>query len=96
MHKRSYYIVNGITVYRLAATPFLLLLVYYGQFSLFKWLLALSFCTDMIDGYLARKFRVVSVFGAKMDSIADDLTVMVGCVGLFLLDKEFIYHFKHG
>jgi len=94
MHKRSYYIVNGITIYRLAATPFLLLLVYYGQFSLFKWLLALSFCTDMIDGYLARKFRVVSVFGAKMDSIADDLTVVVGCVGLFLLDKEFIYRFQ--
>ena len=56
---------------------------------MFKWFLALSFFTDAIDGFLARRFKVVSVMGAKVDSIADDLTVLVGMIGLYFLKQEF-------
>lgn len=90
MVKQSYYLVNGITVYRLIAAPVLIWLILTGQPDVFKWLLALSFFTDSIDGYLARKYKVVSVLGAKLDSVADDLTVVAGIIGLFVFKPAFI------
>lgn len=90
MQKSSYYIINGITLYRLIAAPFLLYLVITKQPDLFKWLLAASFFTDAIDGFLARRYKVVSMLGAKLDSWADDLTVVAGVIGLFILKPGFI------
>jgi phosphatidylglycerophosphate synthase len=90
MKKYSYYIINSITLYRLIAAPFLLYLIVTAHADLFRWLLAVSFFTDAIDGYLARKYRVTSIMGAKLDSIGDDLTVIVGVIGLFVLKPEFI------
>ena len=90
MKKSSYYIINGITLYRLIAAPFLLFLILTKQADIFKWLLAVSFFTDAIDGFLARKYKVASIMGAKLDSIGDDLTVIAGVVGLFVLKTEFI------
>jgi phosphatidylglycerophosphate synthase len=90
MKKKSYYIINGITLYRLIAAPFLLFLIITKQAELFKWFLGISFFTDAIDGYLARRYKVVSVMGAKLDSWGDDLTVVAGVVGLFVLKPDFI------
>lgn len=90
MHRRSYYIINGITIYRLAASLLLLYLVLLKREDIFKWLLGLSFFTDAIDGFLARKYKVVSVAGARIDSIADDLTVLMAVLGVVVLKPEFI------
>jgi phosphatidylglycerophosphate synthase len=90
MTKRSYYIVNGITVYRLIAAPVMIILIFTGNLEIFKWLLPVSFFTDLIDGYLARKFKVISIMGAKLDSIADDLTIAAAIVGLFVFRFTFI------
>ena len=90
MKKNSYYIINSITLYRLAAAPVLLILVFLKETDIFKWLLAFSFFTDAIDGYLARRYKVVSVMGAKLDSWGDDLTVIAGMIGLFIIKPEFI------
>ena len=90
MKKNSYYIINSITLYRLIAAPFLLLLVFTKEVNLFKWLLAFSFFTDAIDGHLARRYKVVSIMGAKLDSWGDDLTVIAGTIGLFVIKPEFI------
>jgi CDP-diacylglycerol--glycerol-3-phosphate 3-phosphatidyltransferase len=38
----------------------------------------------------ARKFKVTSILGTKLDSIGDDLTVLVGLIALFVLKLEFI------
>lgn len=90
MVRQSYYLVNGITLYRLVAAPVLLWLILTRELDVFKWLLAVSFFTDAIDGYLARKYKVVSVMGAKLDSIADDLTVVAATIGLFVFKPAFI------
>ena len=92
MHKRSYYIVNSITLYRMIAAPLLLLLIINHQPEIFKWLLAISFLTDAIDGYFARKYTVISKFGAKLDSIADDLTIAVAMIGMGVFQPEFLMH----
>lgn len=90
MQKRSYYIVNGITLYRLLAAPLLIVLIIYNKPGIFKWLLVLSFFTDAIDGYLARRFRVASILGSKLDSIADDLTILAALAGMFVFKQEFL------
>ena len=77
-------------MYRLLAAPVLLYLIITRQADLFKWLLALSFFTDAIDGFLARRYKTVSIIGAKLDSIGDDLTVVAGVIGLFVLKPDFI------
>src|SRR5688572_26443897 len=52
------------------------------------WLLLAAFlfilaaATDALDGYLARRWRVVSVFGRVMDPFADKLLVIGGFVFL--------------
>ena len=89
-HKQAWYVINGITLYRTIAAPFLLVLLFTKQYDIFKWLLAVSFFTDLVDGYLARKFKVTSILGTKLDSIGDDLTVLVGLVALFVLKFTFI------
>ena len=67
--------VNSITLYRLLASLLLLYFIVINDLFTFKWLLLVSFFTDAIDGFLARKFKVTTVMGSKFDSIADDLTV---------------------
>jgi len=90
MNKPSYYAVNAITLYRLLAAPLLLILLLNQQLILFKWLLALSFLTDAIDGYLARKYKATSIFGSILDSVSDDLTIAVAIIGITLVNPEFL------
>lgn len=80
---------NAITLYRLLAAPVLLFLILNRHTWIFAWLLGFSFFTDVLDGFLARRFGVGSVAGALLDSIADDLTVVVGIIGLFYIRPRF-------
>lgn len=89
-HRTAWYVINGITLYRIIAAPALLILLFAGKYEIFKWLLPVSFFTDLIDGFLARKYKVTSVLGTRLDSIGDDLTVLVGVIGLFYLEWGFI------
>ncbi len=70
--------------------PVLLVFIFTGAYDLFKCLLPLSYFTDMIDGYLARKFNIASTGGARLDSIADDVNVLVSITGLFVFKMDFI------
>jgi cardiolipin synthase len=88
--KNAYYIVNGITFYRLLAVPVLLFFVFTRQHDVFKWLLAISFFTDALDGWMARRLKVTSEFGSRLDSIADDLTFLAAVVGMIVLKPAFL------
>lgn len=89
-NRRAYFLINAITLYRLAASFILLLCLIKGQIIVFRWLLLLSFFTDSIDGWLARRYKVVSVGGARLDSMADDMTVLMGVAGMLVFNPEFI------
>jgi phosphatidylglycerophosphate synthase len=88
--KRNYYLVNAITTYRLLASPILVILVFTNHYDLFKWMLAISFATDAIDGFLARRLKVMSKLGSKLDSVADDFTIIAATVGVFVFKHDFI------
>lgn len=89
-HKRIYYLVNAITLYRIITIPVLGWLLYTRQDQLFNWGVAISFFTDLIDGFLARRFKVTSIAGTKLDSIGDDLTVAMALTGLIVRYPGFI------
>lgn len=78
-------------MYRLLVAPVLVFLIFNNNLDLFKWMIAISFFTDLIDGVLARKFRITSVFGSKLDSMADDLTIVAAIIGVFVLKSGFLY-----
>ena len=90
MQHKSYYIINGITLYRLITAPVLAILIIFGKPDLFRWMLAISFFTDAIDGYLARKYKVTSIAGAKLDSLADYLTIIVSVAGIAVFKPDFL------
>lgn len=90
MINKNFYIINAITLYRLLAAPVLLVLIFFKEQKIFACMLAISFFTDLIDGYLARKFNATSIFGSRMDSIADDLTIFSAIVATFVFRFAFI------
>ena len=90
MARTVYYMINAITLYRLLAAPLLIFLAFIHQLNLFRRLLAISFCTDAFDGYLARKYKTTSIFGAKLDSVADDFTVIAAIIGIILFRPGFL------
>ena len=71
---------NAITIFRMAASIVLLFCpVFSPAFYVFYIMAGLS---DMLDGFVARKTNTVSKFGAKLDTIADYVFVIVCLIKL--------------
>jgi phosphatidylglycerophosphate synthase len=87
---KNYNIADWFSFYRIFAAPFLLLLIWFDERLIFTWLLFVSYLTDAIDGYLARKLKITSPRGSQLDSFGDQITLMVGLIGLFYFETEFI------
>jgi CDP-diacylglycerol--glycerol-3-phosphate 3-phosphatidyltransferase len=90
MRKRSYYIVNGITLWRVLMAPLVIFLAIKGDEALFKWLLAISFLTDAVDGTLGRRYHISSKVGARLDSVGDDLTILAAFIGMLAFHPDFV------
>ena len=65
---------NCLSGLRISLVPVLLVLAWANWPQTFLAVLGLSLLTDILDGYLARKLRQTSEFGAKLDSWADLVT----------------------
>lgn len=73
---------NGLCVFRLALTPFIVLRILAIDFRGALWLLAIAGVTDALDGFLARKFNWTTRVGLVLDPIADK--VLLGSTYLAL------------
>jgi CDP-diacylglycerol--glycerol-3-phosphate 3-phosphatidyltransferase len=62
---------------RIALVPFLLWLTWTGHPTAFLVTFAFSLSTDLLDGYLARRWRTGSELGARLDSGGDLATYAV-------------------
>ncbi len=83
-------LVNLITLYRILAAPLLFYYLLNGQLFIFKWLLLISFLTDAIDGYLARKLNASTRLGSMLDSLGDVLTIIVAVIGVIYTRPDFV------
>ena len=65
---------NILTIIRFLLIPAILISVFTGNFLLAVIIFTISGITDIADGFIARKFNLISNFGKLMDPLADKLT----------------------
>jgi len=87
---KNFNIADWFSFYRILAAPILVALIWFDQQLIFTWLLLVSYLTDAIDGYLARKLNITSPRGSQLDSFGDQVTLVIGLIGLFYYETNFI------
>jgi len=84
------YIPNLITVSRLLLLPVLIWLLWEDNFA-YGWyaagVLAIIGVSDLVDGYLARRWDAVTNLGKIIDPTADKLTILVAVLMLLHLNR---------
>ena len=65
---------NSLTVARFILIPFIIISLINENYILTFTFLTLSGLTDVLDGYIARKFDLISNFGKLIDPLADKST----------------------
>lgn len=81
---------NAMSLFRLVLIPLIVwLYAVRQQFIAAVGMLALSGVTDILDGFVARKFHMVSKIGKVLDPIADKLTqaALLVCI---ILERHYI------
>lgn len=79
---------NGLSLYRLVMVPVIVTVALAGAETAFTILIAISLATDGLDGFIARTFRLQTVFGARLDSIADDANYVAVFAGIFAFKQD--------
>lgn len=81
---------NKLTMLRVIMVPFFVaFLLMVPDYPMFKWvafgLFVAASLTDLLDGYIARKYNLITNFGKFMDPLADKLLVSAALVCLTAL-----------
>lgn len=78
---------NIITALRLLLIPFMASYLFKEQYGIAAGLFLLGGFTDILDGYIARKFNLITSFGKVADPIADKLMQITALVLLTMQQK---------
>ena len=81
---RPFTIPNGITLLRLALTPFFVLATVEGKHGLALGIFVAAGVSDALDGLLARLLGMRSLLGTYLDPIADKMLLVTAYVALTL------------
>jgi len=89
MKKKEFWTIpNLITLYRLLMVPVILYFAISGREKLFAVFLVINLISDIIDGYIARRFKMESEIGAKLDSFADNFNYVLAIIGFFIFKMD--------
>jgi CDP-diacylglycerol--glycerol-3-phosphate 3-phosphatidyltransferase len=89
MKKKEFWTIpNLITIYRLLMVPVILYFAVSGREKLFAVFLVINLISDIIDGYIARRFKMESEIGAKLDSFADNFNYVLAFIGFFIFKMD--------
>ena len=83
---------NKLTVLRMVLVPFFVAtLLMSGTNEVMKWpaliLFVVASLTDFADGYIARKYNLITNFGKFMDPLADKILTISGMICLIELGR---------
>ena len=87
---KNFNIADWFSFYRIVAVPILLVWLWLEEREIFTWFLLVSYSTDAIDGFLARKLKISSARGSQLDSMGDQITLAVGLIALWVFENQFI------
>ncbi|MEL6592486.1 MAG: CDP-alcohol phosphatidyltransferase family protein [Bacteroidota bacterium] len=79
---------NILSLYRLFSFPIVLGVALTGYEEIFVVLLCVNLITDILDGMIARIFKMQTEIGARLDSIADLGTYVLAILGIFLFKYD--------
>jgi CDP-diacylglycerol--glycerol-3-phosphate 3-phosphatidyltransferase len=92
--KEVFTIPNLISFYRLLVFPLILYFIIVGRESLFAIFVVINLVSDAVDGFIARKFKMETDLGARLDSFADNLTYVLVFIGLIVFKLEDFLPYK--
>ncbi len=75
---------NFLTIMRIILIPVYLFYFITGNYYLAGIIFILSVSTDFFDGYLARRYNLISKLGRLLDVFADKLTIISILLALFI------------
>jgi cardiolipin synthase len=83
-HENIYTIPNILTFSRLVAAPVIGYLVLHDYHAWAVGLFAYAGITDLIDGYIARRWKLQTVVGTVIDPMADKtlMTILTVCLAI--------------
>ena len=85
---------NLVTFLRIGLTPFVVWLLATGHYLAGGWLFGFAAFTDIVDGFLARRFSLQSSSGLYLDPIADKIllsSVFIGLAATGAIDRWVVY-----
>jgi phosphatidylglycerophosphate synthase len=85
---------NVISGARLAAVPLLVALAWLGIERAYGMLLVGALVSDIVDGLIARGFRITSPLGASLDSTADALLLPTAAFGVWTFHRPVIVEYR--
>ena len=89
MKKKEFWTIpNLITLYRLLMVPVILYFAISGREKLFAIFLVINLVSDIIDGYIARRFKMETEIGARLDSFADNFNYVLAFIGFFIFKMD--------
>lgn len=82
--EKIFNIPNALSFYRILVFPLILFFLLTGKEELFSIFLCINLITDVLDGFIARTFNMVTKLGARLDSLGDYGTYILAFTGIFI------------
>lgn len=81
---------NQLTLFRVILVPVFLVVIFFDASwsnKLATFIFFIASVTDFVDGYIARKYELVTSFGKILDPIADKILVAAAMIALIQLER---------
>ena len=86
---------NMISIFRILLLPFFVASYFFWDtgevFVLSAGILLLSGLTDVVDGFIARRFNMITQLGRFLDPLADKLTQATVCIVIAIQTRALIF-----
>jgi cardiolipin synthase len=80
---------NALSLYRLFSFPFVMIFIFLGHKDLFAFFIWFNLTTDILDGWIARRFNQITEIGARIDGLADSGTYILAITGIFVFKWQY-------